>query len=329
MRTNVLGLTGLMLSGLAYAGEFIYQVRNYPTQPAGCHETATKLGQDFEKATGIKATKSRCLDETKDGYLLEVAYRADKPLTLVSTSQVYGGTGSIGRYPTREKCEASTVDEGQIFRDETGLTPAFSVCVRDGISDEKWAWYPRIDAFGNATKRPQMAGYPFFGVPQGMTGVELRDKIFAAMKAKGIRPVGLIFRSHLVYGEATVHYYSADRLKFKLLEFTRNASVAHCQAQNAEVDALFANDHNGPLVHYCGKPVMGAASELNVLFVGDLNVDIRPSAERYKTQPECEAARPGLITYYQQTLKLPVRGGFCGMDPFENDYRVTLIEDHK
>ncbi len=118
-------------------------------------------------------------------------------------------------------------------------------------------------------------------------------------------------------------------MNFTLIEFTRNASLAACQAQDAQVDSLFAGDDNAPLVHYCGKPVMGAASELNVLFVGDLNVDVRPSKERYKSEGECEAARPGLITYYQQTLKLPVRGGFCGMDPIERDYRVTLIEDIK
>ncbi len=327
MRKIHLVLSGMFLGAFAFGGEFSYTIRNFGATVYGCHGTAANLAETFETATGIKPVKSRCLSEKADGYTIEITYVADKSLPVVSTSQATGGLSPLGRYASRQACDAAIAEEVDIFKAETRLTPAIVGCSRDGISSEKWAWYPRIDAFGDSLKRPQKAGYQFFSVPQGMDGKTLRDKIFASLKARDIRPVALIFRSQMAYGEAALHFYAADRLKLQMFELTRNASLAACQAQDAELDSLFTGDPNPPLVHYCGKPVMGAASELNALFIGDPTVEFRPSTERFKTVGECEAARPTLIQYYQQTLKLPVRGGFCGFDPFARDYRVTLVED--
>ena len=313
----------------SFAAEQAYKIKKYPAQANGCHETAADLGARFQQATGIAPIRSRCLDEGAKGYQIEITYESEKALPLVSTYGPRGGITPLGRYASREACENAADNELKMFVEETELKPVVSFCTIDGVDSEKVIWFPRIDAFGQAKRTPQMGYYHYFAIPKGMTGTQIRDSIFAGLTAKGLRPVAVVFRSRMVYGEAAIHYYGPTREKFLMLEPTRTDTVEQCLGQHQELQAAFVGTANPPLVSYCGNPVIGS-SEMNVLFVGPLTFVLRASAESFKSMAECEAQRPALIAYYKDKLKLPIRLGLCSRptaDAESKGYRVSLFED--
>lgn len=313
----------------SFAMEFKYTLKNYPVQPSGCHETAAEIGTRFQQATGIATLTSRCLDDSADGYRIEVTYEAEQPAALVSTYTPRGGITPLGRYATKATCEAALAEETKLFEEETTLKALLAYCAIDGVDSEKVKWFPRIDAFGQAKRAPQMGYYHYFAIPKGMDGKQIREKIFAGLTQRGLRPIAVVFRSRLAYGEAAVHYYGSRGEKFAMVEPTRTPTIEICLAQNQELQNAFVGAANPPLVSYCGNALVGG-SELDVLFLEPLQIDLRPSAERFKTFAECEAQRPALITYYKEKLKRPVRLGLCTAptaDAASRGHRVVMFED--
>ncbi len=324
MRTTLLAIAFFTLP--AIAGNFSYLIKNHPAQPKGCHETAADIGARFQQATSIVPTRSRCMEETELGYRIEISYTAEKPVELVSTSKAWGSITGIGRYATIANCQAAMDQEAKIFVEETGLKVALNFCARDGLSGGKNVWYPRIDGFGTAKRTPQMSTYHFFGVPKGIDGPTIRERIFAGLRARGIRPVALVFRSHMAYGDAAVHYYGEDRINLELIEATKVATLEQCEAQNLELAAAYVGHANPPLVHYCGLPLIGNEFELNVLFTGKYP-EVRSSSEKFKTFADCEAERSTLVTFYKQTLKLPILLGLCSRGKLERQFSIALFEE--
>ncbi len=325
---RIIPLFFCLVSTAVLAGEFRYEIKGYPKQTNGCHATAANLGVGFEQATGISPTSSQCLVDTAEGYTIEINYAANEKLPLVSTSKTYSSIAFLGRYPSQAMCETALSTEKDIFTSETGLKVALAFCTVDGITGDKFLWYPRIDGFGATKKGFFSSGYQFFSVPNGMTGIVLRDKVIAGLADRGVHAVGMVFRSKMVYGEAAVYYYSTNRFTFSMNEYTKVNSLADCLAQDAEVDALFAGTSNPPLAHYCGKPMIGK-TELNVLFAGEPGLRNRPSMERFASFEDCQSQRASLVDYYKVQLKLGVRGGLCSQDVDKGDYFLMLFVERK
>ena len=328
MRGVLIGLH--LCAAVLSAAEFHYRLDKFPKSAMGCHAAASEAASLFSLNTKVVVLTAACLQENSDGYLLDIAYEAPAKLRSVSTDSYNSGVDDKGRYTTKETCVAALPEEVRVFQAETNLTPVFAYCVKMEYSEgDSFPWYPKIEGFGDTIRPFRSSGFSLFSLPYQLDGKKYREAVFATLAKKGVRSVSMVFRSHGPYGTATAYYYSESRIGCELSEMTEVDKVDECLAQVTEVESLLATTSNRPAISYCGKSVIGGHSELNVLFAGDSPVSFRPSTEHFKTYPECQAERLGLVTLYQIKYKLPVRGGLCSRDKDAGGFTVMLLEDRK
>ena len=315
-------LIGLLFISInaAYAGTLTYKLPGFPKIQSDCGALASELGDKFKAATNLEVDIALCTGESADGFNIEITYLAEAPLAVVSSWPRFHSIYSLGRFKTRQDCEARLASDEVEFQRNTLLTPVFSFCSKYDSSDKGWS--PRIDAFGKPDKNYFVSGFHIYALPKEPASLKLREKLAADLSRKNAFFVDLSVRSSMAYGEVVVHYYANDRLAFEMTDTLRTATEAECASQLSEVEQGFSTSKNPPAVLFCGRPTLGGRWELDMLFIGSVPLRNLESLEVFKDFAACRSALPQLKAKYAANLKKEIPAIACTLN--EGSYKALI-----
>ncbi len=315
---------------IAANSRFTFFLKGYPKEQTDCLSLASKLGEKFQQATSLQVDLASCTAESKDSFDIQIEYFSENPVPVVSTWPRSTGTYLIGRFTNRKDCEDLLVAEGQEFQLQTGLFPTYAYCFNSARHDvpfdaDEKSWGPKIIAFGASAINYRLGGFQLFALPKDPKTLQLRAKLEQALKTKNVKFVDVVVQSHGAYADIVTHYYSEKVVLFNMFEDLRTKSFDECEAQRAEVEAMFAASPNPPVFSFCGAPMVASNWEQDLLFLDQMPYRKLETFEKYKTFSECRANLPALKAKYAAQLKKDIKGGACSASIDDNLYRALLF----
>lgn len=323
-----LALVALTFAPAALAVPQTYRLPSYPPGD-DCNQTALVLATRFSQSTGVDAI-GRCERLTSHGGDLSFTYDRDEPLRPVTTvGSDVGAEYGMGAYATREACLADLGVAKVQFQAETGLAPHIAYCQFASFLDS-YPYALRIDAFGEAAKRPWDVWLSFWGKVADGSRDTLVASVAQTLEERGYPTLYTRVADETGLGLFGIAYYSAEPVRIESTEWAKLADEASCQAAATTIRDAFNGFSEPPLATFCTRHALFPGFKVVNLSFGVSAVHANRAVETYPSYAACEADRARLVNYYSTTLRRPVFGGVCSAADEDlltfRTWQVVLIE---
>lgn len=316
-----------LLSNLSFADVFSYALQGFPKQEANCHQQAKSIADPFENAAQVKVVHVECAAESQTGYDFLVEYEAPQKLDFTATDYLSAGVYAKGRYAELKDCEKNLPEQVAIFKKATRLNPMFSYCRHEGLGSSK-PWEILITAPGKSDLQPTLGGFLLFSQPKNITYADIFNGLKSELSKKGAILSDLVFQSKFPMGEASIHYYSADRFFFELSRVTKTMKLEHCLTQVEDVKSWFQSYSIPNFSIFCGGPDLGDF-DLNIGTLETPSFTWKNSIETFKSFEECEANKTIVLKNYTGSALQTILGGLCSRDIEDRNFHVQILRTKK
>lgn len=309
MLRQLIVVAALGLVGTIQAKTFLHTFTGVP-KTADCNVLAKEIAEKFEEHSGKTVSFSMCTGATAVGYTIELRYESDVPLNIVTTWPLGGGYYEMGRFKTRELCDASLEEDRRTFEAQTMLSATFGYCTSNGL-DSTYPFGPRIQAFGKSARNYFVSGLMLFSVPKDQK-LSLRPELTESLGRANAHFVDAKAVSKMTYLEIAIHYYAEKRLLFEVDDKVVTQTYEECELQRAEAMKYLTHPDSPLVKSYCGTEAFGSWALTNIF----MNNPFRStsSIETFGNFKDCRAALPTLVSKYGATAKGKLVGGSCSLE---------------
>lgn len=250
---------------------------------------------------------------------MEIKYEAEKEPRIHSTYSRLSLIYDFSDYATEAECNAALPEWVSMFERNTELEPLVAYCLNEHSSAGfKLSWAVRIDAIGNAVKRPVARGMLIHGAPVHYPG----DSFVQAVKEK-LEPAGVEF-AHARFNYRAAEYqldlvYYTGGPSLDSSRIAEHRTVAECEA---ELASLHGEVSESPSFAFCTKNYLHGSDLMGIFSAGSPEVVL--SAERMKTYQECVSKKAEILQLYQGLGYAHITGAVCSLA--SGEYKVAMIK---